>query len=112
MGANMNEEPNGKPVQSLKKIIGQREKPVSVEDMTEACAEACMPKPLTVAELIDVPRTLPAAAIGSGTVSALIYRRFMARDLITSRQRGLACQPANWPSSSRRHGHEKRERRQ
>ena len=58
----MTEEPNSKPVQSLKGIIGQPEKPVSVEDMTEACAEACMPKPLTVAELIDILRALPALA--------------------------------------------------
>jgi hypothetical protein len=58
----MTEEPNSKPVQSLKKIIGQPEKPVSVEDVTEACAEAGMPKRLTVAELIDILRALPASA--------------------------------------------------
>jgi hypothetical protein len=58
----MTEEQNSKPVQSLKGIIGQPENPVSVEDMAEACAGACMPKPLTVAELIDILGTLPASA--------------------------------------------------
>lgn len=58
----MTEEQNSKPVQSFKGIIGQPEKPVSVGDMTEACSEPCMPKPLTVAGLIDILRTLPASA--------------------------------------------------
>lgn len=42
----MTREADSNPGQSLKGRIGQPDRPVSPDDMTQACAEACTPGPL------------------------------------------------------------------